>query len=109
MRSNFVLVGVSLFAWAIFAASLIAQTQGPTPDENPESNTGALKEQIRTGCSYDAHSGNATRIVEDLHLPGALGKYGLDLTRYWNSLHPDYDNTFAEWPADFGSSGLIGK
>ena len=37
-------------------------------------------------------------------MPNALGKYGLDFTRYWNSLHADFDNT-GEWPDDFGSSG----
>ena len=53
----------------------------PTPDENPEGNTGALKSQVETGGSYDAHSGNASRIVNDLHVPGALGTCGLDFTR----------------------------
>ena len=77
----------------------------PPPDENPEGNTGALKPQIQTGGSYDAHSGNATRMVNDLHVPGALGDYGLDFTRYWNSVPNDNDNSSAVWPTDFGTSG----
>jgi RHS repeat-associated protein len=81
-----------------------AQVPAPNPGENPESNTGALKEQITTAGSYDAHSGNATRIVEDLHLPNALGKYGLDFSRYWNSLHPELDNPYADWPGAFADS-----
>ena len=91
---------------AVTAGSGLAQAPAPTPDENPTGNTGALKGQVTTGGSYDAHSGNATRIVNDLHLPGALGVYGLDFTRYWNSLHPDLDsNPNAEWPEDFGHTG----
>ena len=101
------------FCCAVAATTVLGQAApSPSPNENPEGDTGALKEQIRTAGSYDAHSGNATRIVEDLHVPNALGKYGLDFTRYWNSLHPEYDNReqpggliYAEWPTEFGSSG----
>jgi len=83
-------------------AALFAQAPVATPDENPESNTGALKAQVTTGGSYDVHSGNATRSVSDLHVPDALGMYGLDFTRYWNSLHNEDANMVAAWPMDFG-------
>src|SRR5438045_7866976 len=81
--------------------SLLAQA----PDENPEGNTGALKSQITTGGSYDAHSGNATRSANDLHMPNAVGVYGLDFTRYWNSIPNDYANADATLPISFGNSG----
>src|SRR2546423_5384019 len=81
------------------------QTAAATPDENPEGNTGALKAQVTTAGSYDAHSGNATRIVTDLHVPGAPGVYGLEFTRYWNSIPNDHDNPFAEAPSHFGPTG----
>jgi len=88
------------------SSGLDAQTTTPTPpEENPTGNAGALKPQIQTGASYDAHSGNGTRIVNDLHVPGALGVYGLDFTRYWNSTHNDYEDSEMEWPRDFGDSG----
>ena len=80
-----------------------AQTQ-PAGDQNPEGNTGALKAQITTGGSYDAHSGNATRIVTDLRVPGALGAEGLVFMRYWNSLPNDNENPYAVLPASFGPS-----
>jgi len=104
MRNRFACFAVIACA-AFLDSSLLAQAPAPTPDENPTGNTGALKEQIQTAGSYSAHSGNATRIANDLHLPGALGVYGLDFTRYWNSLHPDLDNPNAEWPMEFGASG----
>src|SRR6266446_6264701 len=105
MRKRLTPLFAGFYFLSLGVGSVLAQTPAATPDENPEGNTGALKAQVTTGGSYDAHSGNATRIVNDLHLPGALGIYGLDFTRYWNSLHPDYDNEFAEWPFEFGASG----
>jgi YD repeat-containing protein len=76
----------------------------PTPDENPEGETGVLKPQVTIGGSYDPHSGNATRMVNDLHVPGALGMYGLDFTRYWNSIPNDEGNEAAHLPVDFADS-----
>lgn len=85
----------------------------PTPpDENPLANTGALKSQIETAGSYDAHTGNATRVVPDLRVPGAPGVYGLDFVRYYNSLRYDkIKNLFLDpapepnQPTDFGAPG----
>ena len=105
MRNRFALALALLFSFAVGRGDLVAQAPAATPDENPTGNTGALKSQIETGGSYDPNSGNGTRIVTDLHVPGALGAYGLDFTRYWNSLHNDYENPDAEWPQDFGMSG----
>ncbi|PYI93375.1 MAG: hypothetical protein DME97_06470 [Verrucomicrobia bacterium] len=103
MKKLLFLAGICLVG--LGAGSVVAQTPAATPDENPEGNTGALKAQVTTGASYDAHSGNATRIVNDLHVPGALGVYGLDFTRYWNSIPNDHDNPYAQLPTDFGFSG----
>ncbi len=104
MRSRFVLALIFAACAALGGSRLDAQAPAATPDENPEGNTGALKSQVETGGSYDAHSGNATRVVNDLHVPGALGVYGLDFTRYWNSVHNDDTNLAAELPMDFGAS-----
>ena len=89
----------------LFGTGVKGVAPTPAPEDNPEGTTGALKTQIQTGGSYDAHSGNATRSVTDLNVPGALGDYGLDFTRYWNSVHNDDDNAAADWPMDFGASG----
>ncbi len=106
MSTRFVL----RFVFGLLAAGLAdlaAQAPSSTPDiDNPTGNTGALKAQVPTAGSYDAHSGNATRIVNDLHVPGALGVYGLDFTRYWNSLQMNYEDNatgFVE-PDGFGAS-----
>jgi RHS repeat-associated protein len=104
MKGRFVLALTVSFFLAVGSRGLLA-SGAAAPDVNPEGDTGALKAQIQTGGSYDIQSGNATRIVNDLHVPGALGAYGLDFTRYWNSLHPEDTNEDAEWPIDFAYSG----
>ncbi|HEV2806340.1 MAG TPA: hypothetical protein VGW57_15560 [Chthoniobacterales bacterium] len=98
-------LGILLLCLAAGLVTLKAQTTSTTTDPNPTGDTGALKSQIQTGGSYDAHSGNATRIVNDLKVPGALGVYGLDFTRYWNSLDFNWDNPSAGTPDGFGWSG----
>src|ERR1043166_9683660 len=103
MRKRVALSFLAAFSLVVGSGGLFAQAPGP--DENPEGNTGALKAQVQTGGSYDIQSVNATRIVNDLHVPGALGSYGLDFTRYWNSVHPEDSNPDAEWAQDFGDSG----
>jgi RHS repeat-associated protein len=106
MKRRFFALLVFLFLVGLAGANALAQgTPAPTPEENPNGNAGALKAQIGTAGSYDAHSANGTRMVTDLHVPGALGDYGLDFTRYWNSTHNDLDDPNAEWPMDFGASG----
>jgi RHS repeat-associated protein len=113
MRNRFTFPLAFSFLLMMGISRLPAQTATPGPDANPTANTGALKAQIETGGSYDAHSGNETRIIPDLHVPGALGVYGLDFTRYYNSLRNDRDpgNLYQnpapipEQPTDFGSPG----
>jgi RHS repeat-associated protein len=58
---------------------------GSDPSVDPTGDAGALKTRVETGCGYDPHSGNASRSITDLHVPGAVGVYGLDFVRHWNS------------------------
>ncbi len=109
MRNRVILaLAFSFFPLALGPGGLLAQTN-PEPDQNPTSNMGALKGQIETAGSYSAHSGNATRSITDLSVPGALGDYGLNLVRYWNSLRNDrYEANSTMEPdqrTDFGSPG----
>jgi RHS repeat-associated protein len=101
-RGSFLTV---LFLLSLGTCELSAQAPAPGPDVDPEGDTGALKAHVGTGCGYDPHSGNATRSVTDLRYAGAPGVYGLDFTRYWNSLLNDSDNPNAVEPMDFGNSG----
>ena len=110
MRNRFFPAATFAFLLAMGNSALVAQT--PTGDEDPTAKTGALKSQIETAGSYNAHSGNMTRAVPDMKMPGALGVYGLNFTRYYNSLRSDriqnlYLNPHPEpnQPTDFGAPG----
>src|ERR1700694_5428582 len=65
MKGLFSLALAISFYLRLGASALMGQALNAEPDPNPTGNTGALKTQIETGGSYDAHSGNSTRIVHD--------------------------------------------
>lgn len=107
MRNRFVLSTVASLILGLAAESLFAQAD-PEPHQDPTGQTGVLKANVQTGCGYNAHSGNASRSVTDLAVPGALGEYGLNFIRNWNSVPPAHDliNAPAIMPrGDFGQSG----
>ena len=109
MRNRSVLaLAFSFFLVTIGTGDLLAQAADPEP-RNPEGNAGSLKAQVLTAGSYDAHSGNATRSITDLSVPGAVGDYGLDLVRYWNSLRNDRREANSTYEpdqrTDFGAPG----
>jgi len=54
-------------------------------DHNPIGVTGTFEGVITTGCAYNVLNHNATRQIDDIVVPGAVGKYGLKMTRYYNS------------------------
>ena len=67
--------------------------QGPFTPELPDSGnyegpvgvTGIFNGNVTTGCSYDPLSHSAHRVVDDIVVPGSIGKYPLKMTRYYNS------------------------
>jgi RHS repeat-associated protein len=63
-------------------ADLFAAERG---DDNPTGVAGIFNGNITTGCSYDPHTGNGHRAIDDIVVPGAVGSYPLKWTRYWNS------------------------
>jgi hypothetical protein len=44
-------------------------------DDNPTGISGEFNGNVRTGCSYDPYTGNATRPITDIVVPGAVGGY----------------------------------
>ena len=66
-------------------------------NDNPTGVSGIFNGNITTGCSYDPYTGNATRKVTDIVVAGAVGSYGLTLSRISNSR-----NAFYGW---FGMPG----
>jgi YD repeat-containing protein len=54
-------------------------------DHNPIGVSGIFEGVITTGCAYNVLNHNARRQIDDIVVPGAIGKYGLKMTRYYNS------------------------
>ena len=71
------------FAIALmFATPLFGQG---TNYEGPVGVTGIFNGNITTGCSYDPLTHSAHRPIDDIVVPGSIGKYPLKMTRYYNS------------------------
>jgi YD repeat-containing protein len=69
-----------VFLFAAAASPLLA-----FDDHNPIGVTGAFEGVITTGSAYNVLNHNATRQIDDIVVPGSIGKYPLKMTRYYNS------------------------
>ncbi len=84
-RKWLIAVGLAVVAAFLFAAGAPSGF-AETDDHNPIGVSGAFEGIITTGCAYNVVSHNARRgPIEDIVVPGAIGKYGLKMTRYYNS------------------------
>ena len=59
--------------------------QAQVDDHNPVGVTGIFEGAITTGCAYNLLSHSATRAINDIVVPGSIGKYPLKVTRYYTS------------------------
>jgi RHS repeat-associated protein len=64
-------------------------------DHNPIGVTGAFEGVITTGCAVNVLNHNATRQIDDIVVPGSIGKYPLKMTRYYNSRDTVYPGLMA--------------
>jgi YD repeat-containing protein len=58
--------------------------------EGPVGVTGIFNGNVATGCSYDPLGHSAHRVIDDIIVPGSIGKYPLKMTRYYNSRQQYY-------------------
>lgn len=58
--------------------------------QNPTGVSGQFNGNVTTAGSYDPFTGNATRAITDIVVPGAVGEYGLSFSRFWNSRLTEY-------------------
>jgi RHS repeat-associated protein len=79
MKNKFVL---ALLPLGLFATSNLF---GQVGNDNPTGVSGAFSNIITTGGAYVPYTGNATRIVPDMIVDGAVGTIPLQLTRIYNS------------------------
>src|SRR5882724_4361984 len=81
-----------LTSFSILAAFLIAFGNSricaqEVDVHNPIGVTGIFNGNVTTGCSYDPLSHSSNRAIDDIVVPGSIGKYPLKMTRYYNSRH----------------------
>jgi Domain of unknown function (DUF6531) len=77
-----------LILLGFFCGFLLSFTASPVlalDDHNPIGVTGAFEGIITTGCAYNVLNHNASRQIDDVVVPGSIGKYPLKMTRYYNS------------------------
>jgi RHS repeat-associated protein len=74
-------------------------------DHNPVGVTGAFEGVITTGGAYNVLNHNATRQIDDIVVPGSIGKYPLKMTRYYNSRRGFGDG----WSHEYAWSSYNGK
>jgi RHS repeat-associated protein len=71
---------------AISAPELYAQVG----NNNPTGPSGAFNGSVTTGCHYDPFTANAKRTLTEMVVAGAVGEYGLSISRTWNSRTPGW-------------------
>src|SRR5438477_3532024 len=84
------------FILSFSALALVLPLRGQVGNDNPTGPSGIFNGNITTGCSYDSYTGNAMRTVTDITVAGAVGTYGLSLSRISNSRTPSLLNGFGE-------------
>jgi YD repeat-containing protein len=73
-----------LFLFLAFLAPL-GQLRAAVGADNPTGVFGMFNGNVTTGCSYDPYTGNVMRSIPDISVAGAVGSYGLALSRTYNS------------------------
>jgi RHS repeat-associated protein len=74
-------------------------------DHNPIGVTGAFEGVITTGCAYNVLNHNARRQIDDIIVPGSIGKYPLKMTRYYNSRGSGFGLMGPGWGHEYGWAG----
>jgi RHS repeat-associated protein len=95
-----------LTSFAILAAFLVAFGNSrvfaqEVDVHNPIGVTGIFNGNVTTGCSYDPLSHSSNRAIDDIVVPGSIGKYPLKMTRYYNSRHFVSGGTGPGWSYEY--------
>jgi RHS repeat-associated protein len=83
--------------WLLFVPVMLFVLATPSllaivDDHNPIGVSGVFEGVTTTAGAYNVLNHNATRQIDDIVVPGAIGKYGLKMTRYYNSRNQHYFN-----------------
>ena len=74
-----------LTLFAILLASGAPSAFAQVDDHNPVGAMGTFEGVITTGCAYNVLNHSTQRAIDDIVVPGSIGKYPLKMTRYYVS------------------------
>ena len=84
----------------------LSELRGQVGNNNPTGPSGGFNGSVTTGCRYDPFTANATRTLNEMAVAGAVGEYGLSISRTWNTRNPGW-NWSHTWRID--ASGAPGQ
>jgi RHS repeat-associated protein len=88
---------LSLLGIVMAVAMLPCLALAQSGNDNPTGIAGIFNGNVTTGGSYDPYTGNVTRSITDILVPGSLGTYPLALVRAANSRYtPGLASEFGE-------------
>ncbi|MFZ0917204.1 MAG: DUF6531 domain-containing protein, partial [Candidatus Udaeobacter sp.] len=82
-RRRLILLGFLCGFLLAFAAPRICAQY--VDDHNPAGVAGTFEGVVTTGCAYNVLSHGTSRAIDDIVVPGSIGKYPLKMTRYYTS------------------------
>jgi RHS repeat-associated protein len=82
-RRRLILLGFLCGFLLAFAAPRICAQY--VDDHNPVGVAGTFEGVATTGCAYNVLSHSTSRAIDDIVVPGSIGKYPLKMTRYYAS------------------------
>ncbi len=89
-----------------FAASPV---RAQVDDHNPVGAMGTFEGVITTGCAYNVLNHSTTRAIDDILVPGSIGKYPLKMTRYYVSRDFGDSRMGPEWRHEYSWASGQGK
>jgi len=93
------------FLLAFAAPASFAQVD----DHNPVGAMGTFEGVIATGCAYNVLNHSTTRAIDDIVVPGSIGKYPLKMTRYYVSRDFGDSRMGPEWRHEYSWASGQGK
>ena len=105
-RRGLILLGFLCgFLLAFTAPRVCAQVD----DHNPVGAMGTFEGVITTGCAYNVLNHSTTRAIDDIVVPGSIGKYPLKMTRYYVSRDFGDSRMGPEWRHEYSWDAGQGK
>ena len=95
----------AIFLWLATCCVVTAQVD----DHNPVGAMGTFEGVVTTGCAYNVINHSTQRAIDDIVVPGSIGKYPLKMTRYYVSRDFGDSRMGPGWRHEYSWSSGQGK